>query len=146
MSAIISPLKKAFKSIFGRWDEKPQDQQYYVKIFFAIITAIICGFYGLSFAGIRGVMFGFLMYGLSLFVIVYLLEIDPEEIGGRQKLITNSLPSFLLLWVLLWTLLHTFMLPESILEIIRNTVYIPPTTNTTTTITTIFTNTTLTTP
>ena len=109
-------LKNVFKSLFRRWQDSPNDTNYYVKIFFAIVAAIICGVAGPIFAGIRGIMFGLLIYALSLYIIVYLLEIDPEELGGRQKLITNSLPSFLLLWVLLWTLIFAFTLPASVLE------------------------------
>ncbi len=102
--------------MFGRWANKPNDQQYYVKILFAILSGIFCAAGGQAFAGIRGLMFGLLMYGLTLYIIVYLLEIDPQEIGGRQKLITNSLPSFLLLWVVLWTILYGFTLPPNIIE------------------------------
>jgi hypothetical protein len=83
---------------------------------FAIISGISCAAGGQAFAGIRGLMFGLLVYGLSLFVVVYLLKIDPEELGGRQKLITNTLPSYLLLWVLLWTVFYAFALPPEILE------------------------------
>jgi hypothetical protein len=102
--------------LFGRWADSPNDQQYYVKILFAILSGIICALWGPAFAGIRGLMFGSLMYGLTLYIIVYLLEIDPEELGGRQKLITNSLPSFLLLWVVLWTILYGFSLPPEIIN------------------------------
>jgi len=109
--------------MFGRWAKKPNDQQYYVKIFFALISGIICAAGGTAFAGIRGLMFGLLMYGLTLYIIVYLLEIDPEELGGRQKLITNSLPSYLLLWVVLWTILYGFTLPPEILETLRHGVF-----------------------
>jgi hypothetical protein len=116
MSSVINPIQSFFKKIFGRWDAKPTDQQTYVKIFFAIISAIVCGLYGPLFAGSRGLIFGLLTYVLSLFVVVYIMEIDPEEIGGRQKLITNSLPTYLLLWVVLWTLFYAFTLPPSALE------------------------------
>ena len=108
MAAIIPPLRTFFQRIFKRWENNPQDQQYYLKMVFAILAALVCGFAGTAFAGLRGIMFGFLMYGASLFVIVYLLDIAPEAIGGRQKLVTNTLVSFLLLWVLLWTLIYTF--------------------------------------
>lgn len=63
----------------------------------------------------RGLMFGVLMYVLTLYVIVYLLEVDPSAVGGRQKLITNSFVSYLLMWVVLWTLFYAFMVPASIL-------------------------------
>ncbi len=118
MSAIINPLRTLFQRMFRRWADNPQDQQYYLKMFFALISAIVCGVAGIAFAGIRGIMFGFLMYVASLFVIVYLLDIDPESIGGRQKLVTNTLPSFLLLWVLLWTLIYTLALPQSIIDLL----------------------------
>jgi len=94
--------------MFGRWDDSPNDQQYFVKIFFAIISALVCGFTGPYFRGTRGVIFGFLVYILSLYVIRYLLEISLDDLGGTQKMITNSLPSYLMLWVVLWTLIYAF--------------------------------------
>ena len=103
-------LQSFFKRVYGRWERVPNDQNYYVKISFAIITAIICGVGGSFFAGIRGLMFGLLVYVVALFVLVYLIEIDVNALGGRQKLITNALPSYLLLWVLFWTLLYAFTL------------------------------------
>jgi hypothetical protein len=111
----ITPLKNLANRMFGRWDDSPNDQQYYVKIFLALITALICGLGGQWFAGSRGVLFGFLMYILALFVIRYLLEIEPETLGGTQKMITNSLPSFLMLWVVFWTLIYAFMIPAALL-------------------------------
>jgi hypothetical protein len=108
--------RNIFQRLFGRWEGKPDDQQYYAKIMFAIIAALSCAAGGQAFAGIRGLMLGLLLYGLSLYFVVYLLKIDPEDLGGRQKLITGTLPSFLLLWVLLWTVLYAFTLPASILE------------------------------
>ena len=65
--------------------------------------------------GAGGLLFGFLMYVLALFVIRYLLEIEPETLGGTQKMITNSLPSFLMLWVVFWTLIYAFMIPAALL-------------------------------
>ena len=115
----LTPLKNIFKRMFGRWDDTPNDQQYYVKMFFAIIAAIVCGFGGQAFAGTRGVLFGFLIYILSLYVIRYLLDVDPSELGGLQKMITNSLFSYLMLWVVLWTLMYAFSIPAAILNSIN---------------------------
>ncbi len=103
-------LQSFFKRVYGRWERSPNDQNYYVKISFSIISAILCGVGGGFFAGIRGLMFGLLIYVVALFVLVYIVEIDVGALGGRQKLITNALPSYLLLWVLLWTLLYAFAL------------------------------------
>lgn len=107
----LDPFARFFNRMFGRWDDSPNDQQYYVKIFFAIISALICGIGGPFFAGTRGLMFGVLVYVLSLFVIRFLLEIDPQKLGGMQKMVTNSLPSYLLLWVVLWALIWNFWIP-----------------------------------
>jgi amino acid permease len=112
---IMEVLQNVFQRIFGRWEDKPDDQQYYVKILFAIFSGIICAAGGQTFAGIRGLMLGLLIYALSLYVLVYLLKFDPEEFGGRQKLITKTSPSYLLLWVLLWTVLFAFALSPEIL-------------------------------
>ena len=109
-------LRNSFQRLFGKWADKPNDQQYYVKILFAMLSAVVCGLGGQAFAGLRGLMFGLLIYGLTLFVIVYLLDIDPEALGGRTKLITNTLPSYLLLWVLLWTAIYAFSLPPEIID------------------------------
>ncbi len=107
-------LGTAFRILFRRWDDRPRDQSFYVKMFFAAVSALVCGLNGVTFAGIRGVLFGFLVYTLSLYVIVYVMEIDPADIGGRQKLVTDSLMSYLLLWVLLWTLIYVFMVPARV--------------------------------
>ncbi len=115
----LTPLKNIFKRMFGRWEDSPNDQQYYVKIFFAFVAAIVCGIGGQMFAGTRGVLFGFLVYILSLYVIRYLLDIEPSQLGGMQKMITNSLFSYLMLWVVIWTLLYAFSIPSSILESIN---------------------------
>lgn len=104
------PLQGFFNLLFGRWADNPNDQNYYVKVFFAVVAAVVCGLAGPIFAGVRGLMFGLLLYVTSLFVIVYVLEIEPETLGGRQKLVTNALFSYLLLWVLLWTLIYAFSL------------------------------------
>ncbi|TFF92399.1 hypothetical protein EU545_01020 [Candidatus Thorarchaeota archaeon] len=112
----MEPLKNIFKTMFGRWEGDPDNQDYYVKIFFAFISGVVCALGGEAYAGVRGLWLGLLVYVLSLFVIVYLLEIDPEEIGGRQKLITKTLPSYLLLWVLLWSLLYGFVASPGLIE------------------------------
>ncbi len=83
-------------------------------MFFAVISSIVCGAYGTAFAGIRGVMFGFLVYVLSLYVIVYLLDISPEDLGGRTNLVKDGIFSYLLLWLLLWTLIYGFVAPITI--------------------------------
>ena len=104
----MESLQSIFKRLFSRWADKPQDQNFYVKILFAIVSGVICGLAGSGFAGVRGLVFGLLVYVLSLYAVVYLLGVDPVSIGGRQKLITSALPSYLLLWVLIWTLLYGF--------------------------------------
>ena len=109
-------FKSVFKRLFGRWEKRPQDQVFYVKMLFAIIAAIICAAGGQTFAGLRGLIFGVLMYVLTIFVIVYLLDVDPTVMGGRQRLVTNSLASYLLMWVVLWTLFYAFAVPPSILQ------------------------------
>lgn len=107
----MESLQSNFKRLFSRWADKPQDQNFYVKIVFALASGLICGLAGTSFAGVRGLVFGLLVYVLSLYAVVYLLEVDPASIGGRQKLITSALPSYLLLWVLVWTLIYGFTGP-----------------------------------
>ncbi|TFG32800.1 hypothetical protein EU528_02495 [Candidatus Thorarchaeota archaeon] len=115
----LTPLKNIFNRMFGKWADSPNDQQYYVKIFFGLISAIICGLGGQAFAGTRGVLLGFLIYIISLFVIRYLLDVEPEQLGGMQKMITNSLFSYLMLWTVIWTILYAFSIPAAALAIIN---------------------------
>jgi hypothetical protein len=121
----LTPLKNMFNRLFGRWADSPNDQQYYVKIFFALISAFVCGIGGQAFAGTRGVLFGFLVYILSLYVIRYLLDVSPEDLGGMQKMITNSLFSYLMLWTVVWTILYAFSIPEAALAIINTPPAVP---------------------
>ncbi|MFW9793073.1 MAG: hypothetical protein ACFFEE_02125 [Candidatus Thorarchaeota archaeon] len=111
----ITPLKNLANRMYGRWANTPNDQQYYVKISLALVSAVVCGLGGQWFAGTRGVLFGFLMYVLSLFIIRYLLDIEVETLGGTQKMITNSLVSYLMVWIVFWTLIYAFMIPPSLL-------------------------------
>lgn len=108
-------MKVFFQRLFGRWAKHPQDQTFYVKMLFAILSALICTSGGQAFSGLRGLFLGVLMYVLAIFVVVYALDLNPSTMGGRQKLITNSLVSYLLLWVVLWTLFYAFILPGGIL-------------------------------
>jgi len=101
--------------MFGRWEKRPQDQTFYVKMFFAILSALICAAGGQMLAGLRGLLFGALMYVLTIFFIVYILDVNPSVMGGRQKLILNSLGSYLLMWVVLWTLFYAFAVPPELL-------------------------------
>ncbi len=112
----MQAVQNIFQRIFGRWSDDPNDQQYYVKMTFALISAIVCAAGGQAFAGTRGLVIGLLIYAISLYVVVYLVGIDPEDLGGRQKLVTNTLPSYLLLWVLIWTVLYAFTLPPEVLD------------------------------
>ena len=121
----LTPLKNIFNRMFGKWADSPNDQQYYVKIFFALISALICGLGGQIFAGTRGVLLGFLIYILALFVIRYLLELEPEDLGGMQKMITNSLFSYLMLWTVVWTILFAFSIPQAALDIIHTPPVVP---------------------
>ncbi|MEM2142962.1 MAG: hypothetical protein QXS20_01100 [Candidatus Thorarchaeota archaeon] len=105
----MGPIRAVFKRMFGRWANSPQDQSFYVKMVFALLSGVLCALAGDAFRGIRGIVFGILIYIISLYAIVYLLEVDPSRIGGRQKLIVDSLASYLLLWVLVWTLLIGFV-------------------------------------
>ncbi len=114
----MGPLKSLFKKLFGKWQDDPKEQSFYVKMLFAVISSIVCGLYGTAFAGVRGVMFGLLVYVLTLFIIVYLLDVEPESLGGRTNLIKDGLFSYLLLWILLWTLIYGFVAPGSIYTVL----------------------------
>ncbi len=106
----MQTLRGFFKRMFGRWEDRPQEQNFYVKMVFAVFSAVVCAAAGRTFAGLRGILFGILVYILTLYVIVYILEIDPKDLGGRTKLVTNSLFSYILLWVLLWSIMYSFII------------------------------------
>ncbi len=83
------------------------DKMYYLKITFAIIASILCVLFDLR--GWRGGLFGLVIYGFTYYITIYVLNIDPSEVGGRTKVITSGLFSYLLIWVLVWTILFDFI-------------------------------------
>ncbi len=83
------------------------DRMYYLKIFFAIIASILCVLFDLR--GWRGGLFGLVIYGFTYYITIYVMGIDPSEVGGKTKVITSGLFSYLLIWVLTWTILFDFI-------------------------------------
>ncbi len=83
------------------------DRMYYLKIFFAIIASILCVLFDLR--GWRGGLFGLVIYGFTYYITIYVMGIDPSEVGGKTKVITSGLVTYLLIWVLTWTILFDFI-------------------------------------
>lgn len=87
---------------------EPLSKAYWTRVLLAILTAFICVALGMS--GARGIIFGFIMYIASYYIVRYGLDVDPAEVGGSGKLFTTGIGSFFILWIMLWTLLHTIMM------------------------------------
>ena len=85
-------------------DMKPKDRIYYFKLVLAIITGFVNSFLWLT--DFQGVIMAVVVLILSYFTALYVLRIDPEEIGGKTKLLTTGIGTYLLVGILTWTILY----------------------------------------
>ena len=84
------------------------DKMYYLKILFAILASILCIVFDLR--GWRGGLFGLVIYGFTYYFTIYVMGIDPSEVGGKSKVITSGFFSYLLIWILFWTIIFNFII------------------------------------
>ena len=103
------------KSHFWRNRISPEDLIYYTRLLFAIVGAAIA--LGFNFSGVFGV-FGFII-GIVLLVAsygipIYILGVDPEEIGGHAKGLMKGLGTGILLFLVVWLLSFNFIYAASL--------------------------------
>lgn len=93
----------------------PEDKIYYTRLLFSIISAAIA--LGFNFWGLLGV-FGFLI-GIALIVSsyvipVYILGVNPKEVGGHVRGIMKGLGTGILLFLVIWLLGFNFIYAASL--------------------------------
>jgi hypothetical protein len=87
---------------------KPSSKVYWARVILAILTALISTIFDI--VGLRGLLFGFIMYVASYYLIRYGLNIDPESLG-RQDLRFIGIGAFIFTWIMSWTLFFTIAHP-----------------------------------
>lgn len=85
---------------------------YFLKGLFGLLTSTICII--LKLEGGIGLMFGILMYFLSISVIRHILRIKPSDITSPEQLYLNGLAPYLALWLLPWIVVYTFQFKHPI--------------------------------
>ena len=83
----------------------PKDKIYWIKISFAIITALICGF--LDMSGWYGLFFGLFMLLTAYYISLFMVRREIEEIGGVGTVFFTGLFTYIFLWLVIWSLIYT---------------------------------------
>ncbi|MHA1754634.1 MAG: hypothetical protein ACTSYR_03865 [Candidatus Odinarchaeia archaeon] len=81
---------------------------FWIKVFLGVIIGLISGILGL--VGWLGVGIGLGMMFATYPITVYVFKIDPENVGGKRKLLTNGLLQYFLIWLSIWILTYTILL------------------------------------
>ncbi len=89
---------------------QPEDRIYYTRIIFGVVAATIC--LGLKLSGIFaaiGFVLGAVLIGFSYLIPLYLLGVNPQDIGGHAKGAMKGLGTGILLFLMIWLLLYNFI-------------------------------------
>lgn len=87
---------------------KPLGKIYWTRFLVAIVAAITCAGFGQT--GLSGIALGVSFYIISYILVRYVLNIEPEEVGGTRTLYSKGIGTYLFTWITLWTIIHTFAL------------------------------------
>lgn len=88
----------------------PEDRIYYTRIIFALISAAIV--WGLNLwgpLGWVGFVIGLALIILSYFLAIFLLRVNPQEIGGHVRGLLKGLGTGVLLFLVIWLLGFNFI-------------------------------------
>ena len=103
------------ESSFWRNRISPEDLIYYTRLVFAIISAAIAlGFNFSGIFGIYGFIIGIVLVVGSYGIPIYILGVDPEEIGGHAKGLMKGLGTGILLFLVIWLLAFNFIYAASL--------------------------------
>lgn len=103
------------KSHFWRNRISPEDLIYYTRLLFAIVAAAIA--LGFNFSGVFGVygfIIGIVLVVASYGIPIYVLGVDPEEVGGHAKGLMKGLGTGILLFLVVWLLAFNFLYAASL--------------------------------
>jgi hypothetical protein len=80
---------------------------FWIKVVLGIVIGLILGLTRtVGWLGV-GIGLGF-MFG-SYPITIYIFKIDPDEVGGKRKLLTSGLLQYFLLWLTFWILPYTLL-------------------------------------
>ena len=80
----------------------PKDKIYYTRLVCAVIAGIINSVLWLY--DIAGLIFAVFMLIASHYIAIYILRVDPDEMGGQWKVFTVGIFSYIFLGIVVWTL------------------------------------------
>ncbi len=103
----VSPLAEKTQSRMSA-----ENRIYYTRLIFAIMAALIC--LGLNLSGLLGVIgliIGIVIIVVSYFVPIYLLGVNPEDVGGHGRGLMKGLGTAILLFLVTWFLVYNFIFP-----------------------------------
>jgi hypothetical protein len=88
----------------------PEDLIYYTRLIFALTGAAIALAFNLSgLIGLAGFFVGLILVIVSYFIPIYILGVNPQEIGGHVKGLMKGLGTGVLLFIVIWFLGFNFV-------------------------------------
>ncbi|MFX0169231.1 MAG: hypothetical protein ACFE89_07745 [Candidatus Hodarchaeota archaeon] len=93
----------------------PEDMIYYTRLLFSIISAAIAlGFNLWGLLGVFGFLIGIVLIVSSYLIPVYILGVNPKEVGGHVRGIMKGLGTSILLFLVIWLLGFNFIYAASL--------------------------------
>jgi uncharacterized membrane protein len=89
------------------------DKIYYLRIAVGVFTAVLNTFLGL--VELTGVILAIFMLVVSHFIAMFILDIDPEDMGGQFKMFSIGIFSYLLIGLVSWVVLYNIFVVPSLL-------------------------------
>ncbi|MFX1564574.1 MAG: hypothetical protein ACFFCH_01135 [Promethearchaeota archaeon] len=87
----------------------PEDLIYYTRLIFGLIGAAIALAFNLSgLLGWVGFLVGIILVVVSYLIPIYILGVDPKEIGGHGKGLMKGLGTGALIFLVIWFLAFNF--------------------------------------
>ncbi|MFW9935973.1 MAG: hypothetical protein ACFFDU_10805 [Candidatus Thorarchaeota archaeon] len=88
----------------------PEDLIYYTRLIFGLIGAAIASAFNLSgLLGLVGFFVGIVLVVVSYLIPIYILGVDPQEIGGHGKGLMKGLGTGALIFLVVWFLAFNFI-------------------------------------
>ena len=85
---------------------KAATKVYITRGILGLISAIICTAFELT--GGLGIAVGIFIYGLSFYIVKYVLKLSKSDFAGPEEIYFNGLAPFLAFWIISWVILYNF--------------------------------------
>ncbi len=88
----------------------PEDLIYFTRLIFALISAAIALAFNLSGPlGLVGFILGIVLVVVSYFIPIYVLGVNPQEVGGNAKGLMKGLGTGVLIFIVIWFAVFNFV-------------------------------------